>query len=72
MLCDGISIPDKVLFQRFFVSFPAQRNAFLNSCRPFIEVDGCHLKGKYEGVLLASVGMDGNNVIVPLVVCMCL
>ena len=23
VLCDSVSIPDKVLFQRFFVSFPA-------------------------------------------------
>ncbi|KAH9768456.1 SWIM-type domain-containing protein [Citrus sinensis] len=71
VLCDGVSIPDKVLFQRFFVSFPAQRNAFLNGCRPFIGIDGCHLKGKYGGVLLATVGMDGNNGIVPLAVCVC-
>ena len=71
MLCDGVSIPDNVLFQRFFVSFPTQRNAFLNRCGPFIGVDECHLKGKYRGVLLAAVGMDGNNGIVPLVVCVC-
>ncbi|KAK9211410.1 hypothetical protein WN943_000786 [Citrus x changshan-huyou] len=71
VLCDGVSIPDKVLFQRFFVSFPAQRNAFLNGCRPFIGVDGCHLKGKYGGVLLAAIAMDGNNGIVPLAICVC-
>ncbi|XP_024037036.1 uncharacterized protein LOC107174971 [Citrus sinensis] len=71
VLCDVVSIPDKVLFQRFFVSFPAQKNAFLNGYRPFIEVDGCHLKGKYGGVLLAAVGMDANNGIVPLALCVC-
>ncbi|KAK9227179.1 hypothetical protein WN943_012228 [Citrus x changshan-huyou] len=71
VLCDSVSIPDKVLFQRFFVSFPAQRNAFLNGCRPFIGVDRCHLKGKYGGVLLAAIGMDGNNGIVPLAICVC-
>ena len=67
VLCDVVSIPDKVLFKRFFVLFPVQRNAFLNGCRPFIGVDRCHLKGKYGGVLLATVDMDGNNRIVPLV-----
>ncbi|KAH9801496.1 hypothetical protein KPL71_001059 [Citrus sinensis] len=51
----------EVLFHRFFVAFPAQKNAFLNGCRPFIGVDGCHLKGKYGGVLLAVVGMDVMN-----------
>ena len=71
VLCDSVSIPDKVLIQRFFVSFPVQRNAFLNGCRPFIGVDGCHLKGKYGGVLLAVVGIDGNNGIVPLAICVC-
>ncbi|KAK9233002.1 hypothetical protein WN943_023251 [Citrus x changshan-huyou] len=69
VLCDAVSILDKVLFQRFFVSFSVQRNAFPNSCRHFIGVDGCHLKGKYSGVLLATVGMDGNNGIVPLAIC---
>ena len=71
VLCDVVSILDKVLFQRFFVSFSVQRNAFPNSCRHFIGVYGCHLKGKYSGVLLATVGMDGNNGIVPLAICVC-
>ncbi|KAH9718054.1 SWIM-type domain-containing protein [Citrus sinensis] len=58
------------LFQ-FFVAFPAQRNAFLNGCRPFIEIDGCHLKGKYGGVLLVAVASDANKGIVPLALCVC-
>ncbi|KAH9648646.1 SWIM-type domain-containing protein [Citrus sinensis] len=32
---------------------------------------GCHLKGKYGGVLLAAVGIDGNNGIVSLALCVC-
>ncbi|KAH9751096.1 SWIM-type domain-containing protein [Citrus sinensis] len=71
VLCDAISIPNKVLFQRFFVAFLAQKNAYLNGCRLFIGVDGCHLKGKYSGVLLAAIGIDGNNGIVPLALCVC-
>ena len=71
VLCDAVFILDKVLFQKFFVSFPAQRKAFLNGCRSFIRVDGCHLKGKYGGVLLVTVGVDGNNEIVPLAICVC-
>ncbi|KAH9681520.1 SWIM-type domain-containing protein [Citrus sinensis] len=58
------------LFQ-FFVAFPAQKNAFLNGCRPFIRIDGCHLKGKYGGVLLAAIATDANKGIVPLAVCVC-
>ena len=44
---------------------------FHNGCRPFIGVDGCHLKGKYGGVLLAAVGMDANNGIVLLALYVC-
>ncbi|KAK9227627.1 hypothetical protein WN943_012681 [Citrus x changshan-huyou] len=66
VLCDTVSYPEKCLFQRIFVAFPAQRNAFLNGCRPFIGIDGCHLKGKYGGVLLAAVAADANKWIVPL------
>ena len=51
--------------------FQHKKNAYLNGCRPFIRVNGCHLKGKYNGVLLAVVFIDGNNGIVPLVLCVC-
>ncbi|KAK9193218.1 hypothetical protein WN944_003915 [Citrus x changshan-huyou] len=71
VLCDAASYPEKCLFQRFFVAFPAQKNAFLNGCRPFIGIDGCHLKGKYGGVLLAAIATDANKGIVPLAVCVC-
>ena len=70
MSCDAVSISDKY-YSKVFVSFLAQRNEFLNDCRLFIGVDGCHLNGKYGGVLLAVVGMDGNNEIVPLAICVC-
>ncbi|KAH9744160.1 SWIM-type domain-containing protein [Citrus sinensis] len=71
VLCDTASYPEKCLFQRFFVAFPAQKNAFLNGCRPFIGIDGCHLKGKYGGVLLAAIATDANKGIVPLAICVC-
>lgn len=70
VLCDTQTKPDKVLFQRFFVAFPAKRNAFHNGCRPFIGLDGCHLKGKFGG-LLAAVGIDANNGMIPLALCVC-
>ena len=71
VLFDVVSIPDKVLFQRFFVAFPTQRNKFLNDCRPFIRINGCHLKGKYGGVLLAVIGMYSNNEVVRLAIYVC-
>ena len=51
--------------------FQHKKNAYLNGYRHFIGVDGCHLKGKYGGVLLVVVGMDGNSKIVPLALCVC-
>ncbi|KAA8515237.1 hypothetical protein F0562_018533 [Nyssa sinensis] len=30
-------------------------------CRPFIGIDGCHLKGPHGGVLLDVVSLDENN-----------
>ncbi|KAK9986750.1 hypothetical protein SO802_031701 [Lithocarpus litseifolius] len=34
--------------------------------RPFIGVDGCHLKGEYPGQILTAVGKDGNNGVDPI------
>ena len=39
----------------------------MSACRPFIGVDGCHLKGEFTGQLLTTVGNDGNNGIYPIV-----
>lgn len=35
-------------------------------CRAVVGFDGCHLNGKYSGVLLCAIGMDGNNGMFPL------
>ncbi|KAK2655425.1 hypothetical protein Ddye_008477 [Dipteronia dyeriana] len=32
-------------FQRFVMSFKAQKEGVMTGCRPFIGLDGCHLKG---------------------------
>ncbi|TXG66492.1 hypothetical protein EZV62_007767 [Acer yangbiense] len=56
---------------RLFLSFQAQKQGFLEGCRPFIGLDGCHLKGPCGGVLLSAVALDANSGIFPLVVCIC-
>jgi len=33
----------------------------VNNHKPFIGIDGCHLKGPYESVLLSVMELDGNN-----------
>ncbi|KAK3195520.1 hypothetical protein Dsin_026830 [Dipteronia sinensis] len=58
-------------FQRMFVSFEAQKKSFLMGCRPFLGIDGCHLKGPYGGVILSRIGLDANNSLYPLAYCIC-
>ncbi|XP_028064991.1 uncharacterized protein LOC114268089 [Camellia sinensis] len=52
---------DVVMFKRIFISLTAMQKGFKDGCRPFICVDGCHLKGSYGGVLLAVVALDRDN-----------
>jgi hypothetical protein len=47
-------------------SYDACTRGFLKGCRPFICIDGCHIKTKYKGVLLTSVGVDPNDCIYPI------
>lgn len=37
----------------------------MKTCRPFIGVDGCFLKGPFPGQLLTAVGVDANNGMYP-------
>ncbi|EPS66978.1 hypothetical protein M569_07797, partial [Genlisea aurea] len=53
-------------FLRFYCCFAACKEGFKVGCRPLFGVDGCFLKGKYEGQILAAVGMDANNNIYPI------
>lgn len=50
----------------FFISLVACFKGFLAGCRPYISLDACHLKGKFNGVLAAATGVDGNNSIFPV------
>ena len=52
-------------FQRFYICLDGCKRA-LSACRPFIGVDGCHLKTEYGGILLAAVGRDPNDQYLPL------
>nr|GEV65991.1 hypothetical protein [Tanacetum cinerariifolium] len=57
---------DKKCFQRFFISLIACSMGFLAGCRPYISLDACHLKGKFNGVLVAATGIDGNSSMFPV------
>ncbi|XP_029129899.1 uncharacterized protein LOC114916709 [Cajanus cajan] len=53
-------------FGRFFMCLEGCKKGFLAACRPFIGVDGCHLKTKYGGQLLVAIGRDPNDQYFPL------
>ena len=40
----------------------------MGGCKPIIGLDGCHLKGRFGGQLLATTTRDGNNNIFPIIV----
>ena len=53
-------------FGSFYFCFDGCKKGFINGCRPFVGVDGCHLKTKYGGQLLIAVGRDPNDQYFPL------
>ncbi|KAK1318674.1 hypothetical protein QJS10_CPB04g01530 [Acorus calamus] len=53
-------------FMRFFVCLGACRLGFLDGCRPFIGLDGCHLKGFYKGIMLSATFVDADSCLFPL------
>ncbi|KAK9285521.1 hypothetical protein L1049_024715 [Liquidambar formosana] len=66
--CDRLSPERSPTFKRFFLCLEAMKTGFFNGCRPFLGLDGCHLKGLFGGVLLAAVGLDANNGLYPLAI----
>jgi hypothetical protein len=53
-------------FLRLHMSFAACNDCFRQACWHVIGVNGCFLKGRYGGKLLASVGRDPNDNIYPI------
>ncbi|CAL9018458.1 unnamed protein product [Prunus brigantina] len=49
------------IVQRLYVCLGACKKGFLARSRPIIGVDGCHLKGTFQGQLLVVVGIDAND-----------
>ncbi|XP_071726878.1 uncharacterized protein [Rutidosis leptorrhynchoides] len=52
--------------EQAYTDMYACSNGFLAGCCPYISLDACHLKGKFNGVLAAATGVDGNNSIYPV------
>ncbi|KAK4281176.1 hypothetical protein QN277_012700 [Acacia crassicarpa] len=56
------------IFKRMYVCFNASKVGWREGCRPLICVDGTFLKGRFRGILLTEVGVDGNDSLYPLAV----
>ena len=48
-------------FKRMYIRYNAQKVGFLGGCRPIIGLDGCYLKGRFEGQILAATARDAND-----------
>ena len=44
-----------------YIRYNAQKVGFLGGCRPIIGLDGCYLKGRFEGQILAVTARDAND-----------
>ena len=54
-------VGEKHYFHYFFIYLRAYSMGFLAGCRPFIALNGRHLKKKFRGVMMAITALDGNN-----------
>ena len=54
-------------FKRMYVRFNAQNVGFLDGCRPFIGLDGCHIKHRFGGQIFSATAKDANDNIFPVV-----
>ncbi|XP_031124273.1 uncharacterized protein LOC116026987 [Ipomoea triloba] len=68
MKVDGqFSVNGRPRFVRLYICYAACKEGFLRGCRPFLGLDGCHLKGPQKGgQLLSAVGVDGYNRLYPI------
>ncbi|KAL3329826.1 hypothetical protein AABB24_033937 [Solanum stoloniferum] len=57
---------DDSSFHRLFILFHASITGFRQGCRPLLFLDSTLLYAKYQGTLLAAVGVDGNDGVFPL------
>ena len=46
-----------------YIKYNVQKVSFLGGCRPFVGLDGCHLKGRFSGQLLFATSKDENDII---------
>ena len=55
-------------FHTLYMSLDACKRGFIYGCRPLICLDDCHIKTKFDGQLLTTVGIDPNDCIYPIAI----
>jgi hypothetical protein len=58
------TIPNDNRFHRIFISLAASIFGF-SHCRPLLGLDGCHIKTKYQGVILTATAVDAMGCLFP-------
>jgi len=53
-------------FGKFYVCYNGCKKTFQQTCRPFVGIDGCHLKNQFGGIMLVVVARDANEQNLPL------
>ncbi|KAF9622547.1 hypothetical protein IFM89_032112 [Coptis chinensis] len=48
-------------FKCYFWSYEITVRSFHHTCRPHIEIDGIHLRGRSRGCLISAIVVDGDN-----------
>ena len=48
-------------FKKMYIRYNAQKVGFLSGCRPFVGLDGYHLKGRFSRQLFSAIAKDGND-----------
>jgi hypothetical protein len=65
-LKESTDVVPKEYLATLYWSYDACKRGFLIGCRPIICLDGCHIKTKYKGQLLTTIGIDPNDCIFPI------
>ena len=53
-------------FKRMYVRFNAQKEGFSGGCKPFIGLEGCHIKHRFGRQILSATVKDANDNIFPV------
>lgn len=53
-------------FKLVYMCLEAYKRGFIQSCRPFVAIDGYHIKGPKGGHILVAVGVGSYNSMFPI------